>query len=401
VRAQAALLNCVEKSLPEELDQRRKTAMVMATVSAMYARDVSLTAIGRHLSLVGGRAQTKNNIKRADRLVGNTLLHGELDEIYTLVAHQLLFAITRPLILIDWTALDRSKTHALVASIPADGRAQIIYSMAVPQALLGSAGVERRFLQELSNIVPAHCHPIIVSDAGFKTSFCDEVTALGWDFITRIRGTTRVKRNNKSFESVQKLMSAARRTSPVDYGTVVLTPSRPRAVRLVMSKKPTAKRLVKTLSGKPRQGHRDKKQRKSHLEPWLLASSLHDSAAEQILSLYARRMLIEETFRDVKTARFGLSLEHSRGRPERLAVLLVIATLATLAQLCLGAIAEDQHIHYRFQANTVRLKRVLSLTRLALELLRTNAHLDLTNNHVHDPPSILRDKVISADEIIA
>lgn len=61
--------------------------------------------------------------------------------------------------------------------------------------------------------------------------------------------------------------------------------------------------------------------RRGMREPWFLATDL-DLPASQIVGLYGRRMQIEESFRDVKSVRWGFKLRHVRltecGRYERL-----------------------------------------------------------------------------------
>ena len=47
--------------------------------------------------------------------------------------------------------------------------------------------------------------------------------------------------------------------------------------------------------------------------------------------------------------------------PERLANLLLVGMLATLVVWLMGRLAEEQKLHYQYQANTVKKYRVLSL----------------------------------------
>src|SRR5437868_2791920 len=62
--------------------------------------------------------------------------------------------------------------------------------------------------------------------------------------------------------------------------------------------------------------------RQSALDPWLLATSLSDGDAAEIVRKYASRMQIEETFRDAKSHRFGWALGTVRlTTPDRAAVL--------------------------------------------------------------------------------
>jgi len=72
-------------------------------------------------------------------------------------------------------------------------------------------------------------------------------------------------------------------------------------------------------------------------------------------------MQIEETFRDAKSPRFGMSLGYARTRSEdRANVLLLLASLTHLLAVLLGVAAENAQLQRRYQANTVTRKRVLS-----------------------------------------
>ena len=69
-----------------------------------------------------------------------------------------------------------------------------------------------------------------------------------------------------------------------------------------------------------------------HHTPWLLATSLphHRGAGTRIKCIYAQRMQIEETIRDLKCHRFGFALRYARTkRAERLETLLLVAALAS------------------------------------------------------------------------
>ena len=47
------------------------------------------------------------------------------------------------------------------------------------------------FLRQLQAVLPVGCRPIIVTDAGFRTPWFQQVEALGWDWVGRIRTGTR------------------------------------------------------------------------------------------------------------------------------------------------------------------------------------------------------------------
>jgi hypothetical protein len=79
---------------------------------------------------------------------------------------------------------------------------------------------------------------------------------------------------------------------------------------------------------------------------------------------------IEEAFRDLKSTRFGLSLElHRTYQVERLQVLLLIATLALMVAWLLGKATELTGQHRHYQANTVRDRVVLSTIFVGLQVI--------------------------------
>ena len=109
-----------------------------------------------------------------------------------------------------------------------------------------------------------------------------------------------------------------------------------------------------------------------HRTPWLLATSLahHRGAGTRIKRIYAQRMQIEETIRDLKSHRFGFALRYARTK--RLEALLLVAALATLILWLLGLAATDRQWVRHFQANTERRRPVLSTVFLGQELWRNH-----------------------------
>ncbi|NRQ42382.1 transposase [Rheinheimera sp. YQF-2] len=119
-------------------------------------------------------------------------------------------------------------------------------------------------------------------------------------------------------------------------------------------------------------------------EPWLLATSLPtDSAAQAqaVANCYASRMQIEEGFRDQKSTRFGLGMSlHESRCHQRLAVLVLIGTLALFAMSFIGVAAEQAGLTKRFQANTIKHRRVLSYCYIAGRLIH-QSELRITLKH--------------------
>jgi hypothetical protein len=341
----------------------RVTAVTAMVEGIIRGGRLSPATIGRGLP---GKALPKHGIKRVDRLLGNPKMVGDRRVFLLTVARHLLRGCARPVILVDWTPAGNHV--ALVAAVPIGGRALPIYVEVHPLKKLSNVVVEQRFLRELKAIVPAECRSVIVSDAGFKGPFFQAVMDHGWDFLGRIRGTT------KAISSVGKTVSkeqfyARASTTPVDLGWFGLFVTQKIPCRLVLVRKrrrPGPKQPPPTCK-------EEREMRQAALDPWLLATSLTDVDAASIVSTYARRMQIEETFRDTKNHRFGWSLGDVRlSTPQRMAVVLTLAALAFVVVTLIGMAAERRGTHRAYQANTEK-RRVLSFLVLVAAILRRNS----------------------------
>ncbi len=119
-------------------------------------------------------------------------------------------------------------------------------------------------------------------------------------------------------------------------------------------------------------------------EPWLLATSLGSCStlAGKVVRLYSLRMQIEEAFRDLKSTRFGLSLElHLTYQVQRLQVLLLIALLALMVAWIMGKATELTGQHRQYQANTVKDRLVLSTIFIGLRVI-DDVRITLTKDDI-------------------
>ena len=119
---------------------------------------------------------------------------------------------------------------------------------------------------------------------------------------------------------------------------------------LVLYKKPRRGRIALNRHGRRRRARTSLKAAQRERDPWLLIVSptLHALNAQQVVAIYAKRMQIEQSFRDLKCDRFGCAFYYSLTRkPERIAVLLLLHALATfvawLAALSQSAAALTQY----------------------------------------------------------
>jgi hypothetical protein len=338
-------------------------------------------AIGRSL-----RVAPKHGIKCVDRLLGNAHLQRELLFLYCAIAHHLLHGCARPVILVDWTQVAGSH-QALVAAVPIGGRALTIYVEVHPLKRLGNAAVEERFLRSLAALLPAASVPVVVTDAGFKGPFFQAVRSLGWDFLGRIRGTAKAIPEDGGPAISKDQFYARASIHPKELGRHGLFVSQPITCRLVLIRK----RRKPGRKLPPPKCKEERELRQAALDPWLLATSVTDGDARYIVTLYAKRMQIEETFRDAKNHRFGWFLEDVRtGDKKRAAVLLALAALAMVAVTLIGFSAEQRSLHRAYQANTLR-RRVLSFFVLACTILRRGDNLGMTLKHLRASLFLMRE----------
>lgn len=342
----------------------RLVAVAAAVIAVLAAKRLSSSAMGRALPS-GSAKHAKHGIKRFDRLLGNERLHAELLLFYRGIASVLVTPL-RPVILVDWTQV-RGPFVALSAAMATDdGRPLTLLCRVHHVRRLGDAQTQREFLRQLAWVLPPGTRPIVISDAGFHGDFFREVLRLDWDFVGRIRGTARLFIDGKptTKEALYRRATADAR----DYADAGLYARRTLACRLVLVRRPHTKRR-----SKPTRNKELLEYRKQARDPWLLATSVMGEDAEHVIALYAKRMQIEESFRDAKSPRFGLGLSDARCKSApRMEVQLLLAALATATAYLIGRELEQRGAHRGFQANTRRV-RVLSLVRLGIEWLA--AHL--------------------------
>jgi hypothetical protein len=319
--------------------------------------------VGRSLA---GPTFGKHGIKCVDRLLRNRQLAKERPHFFRALARRLLGGWARPVILVDWTEV-MGGHEALVAAVPIGGRAIPIYLEVHPLKKLGNTAVEERFLSCLSKVASWACRPIIVSDAGFKGPFFEAVRALGWDFLGRVRGTAKaVPADGGEVISKEEFYARASITAE-DLGCFRLFVDRGIPCRLVLVRK----RRKPGPKPAPPACKEEREFRHSALDPWLLATSVSEGDALYIVRLYAKRMQIEECFRDAKNHRFGWSLRDvSTTDTGRAANLLLLAVIAMVVVTLIGLSGEMRGRHRVYQASSVRTERVLSLFVLACAMLR-------------------------------
>lgn len=365
----------------------RQNALLDATISLINGASLTLTSIGRYLP---GSAQVKNKIKRVDRLLGNESLHQDIPLIFKNIISMLTRQLSLCVIAVDWSGYPSQEHHVLRASLICDGRSIPLLSWIVPSEKQQNSQIQKDFLDALAGAVNPQARVFIVTDAGFQNAWFQHIKSLGWDFIGRIRGNKqlRLTRKGECWFRRQELQ-ASNKPEYLGPGTL----SRAEYARcdghFYLHKKESKGRKNKHSRCRIRRKSQAHDGRSAAKEPWLIFSSTDDFKPREVMKLYSRRMQIEQNFRDEKSERFGFGLRASYSRSAgRMLVLSLLATLSTIVLWLIGYHAENKGLHLRYQANSLKSRRVISYLTLAENILRhsplilTRTVLDTVLNHL-------------------
>lgn len=337
-----ACLSCLHARLAE--------AVMTAVCGALKGGRLSLSQLARSTA---STTSMRHRIKRIDRLLGNKALHVARAAIYRGVAERWLAGIEQVLVAVDWSDVTANQQwHLLRASVTVEGRSVTLYEEVHPQIKYGDRGVHRLFLARLARLLPAGCTPIIMTDAGFRSTWFDLVTQRRWQWIGRIRGKDMVSMDGLAWRRCTEVYAEA--TFRVrEFTNAFYVRSHPTACRLVLVKREAKGRSRRTRLGKRSRARTSLKAARSGREPWLLACSpgLAHLSPEAIVALYTQRMRIEQSFRDVKNERGGMGLSASRSRSgKRLEMLLLIGHLAGWLMHLIGERAQQCQMQLQFQS---------------------------------------------------
>lgn len=355
------------------MHRSRQKAVIKVTQALLGTSRLTLTSLGRHLP---GRCQQKNKIKCVDRLLGNPRLHKEIIGVYRALCHGVLRGRERPVILVDWSDCTPGRKHLMLkAAVAIEGRALTLYEEVHPLKDYNKPAVHMDFLHHLAVILPEECRPIVITDAGFRGPWFEAVRRLGWDFIGRVRNKIHIDPGMKGKWFTLKELYRRATGKVRALGESWLSRKYPYDAHLYLLRK------------------------KGHKDPWLLATSLSPEQypARQVVALYGKRMQIEETFRDLKDARFSLGMTlartHSLARQQ---VLLLLGALAMLALWLVGLAARAKGWHRAFQANTVRTKHVLSVIFLGREVWKERQYYRLSPGDLWEAAETLVNSIVDA-----
>jgi hypothetical protein len=370
MRASRVLQKCLSECL-DAMHAMRSRVLLRAVEALVVGRRLTLLDVARSWP---GAERVRAPLKAFDRLLSNRHLHAERERIYAGMARWLL-GCERPVIVIDWSDLKADKSWCLLrAAVPVGGRTLPVLDMVFPGAKANSPVAEGHFLQRLKQLVPTDAIPILVTDAGFRSPWFRAVDKLGWYWLGRLRSTTRAKPVEAFAEDdwvpSRALYALLEGNGTRDLGLMDTVQSKPWIARVVLHRKAAHGRKHRSPKGEIVRSAHSRKSAARESEPWLLvaAPSLNLNA-RQLVALYARRMQIELSFRDLKSHRYGQGFEDSLTRSgNRIEILLLVHAMAAFASWLAGMACEATGIaHWLSPVHSSR--KLYSVLRVGREAL--------------------------------
>lgn len=370
MRAKQVLQKCLSFSL-EAIHALREKSLMQAVDALLIGRRLTLMDMARAWP---GAERVRAPLKALDRLLSNPHLHVERESLYTNMARWLLRG-PHPVIVVDWSDLKADKSWCLLrAAVPIGGRTLTILDMVFAGKQQGSPAAEKHFLMRLKTLVPAGMTPILITDAGFRNPWFRAVETMGWYWLGRVRNRAFFTRPGLTTQKDTWLPCQALHvlatSQPQDFGEVEIARYRPLLARLVLYRKVSKGRKHRTRLGAVARSKASRKAAAREREPWLIVASPQLAIRpKQMIKLYARRMQIELSFRDLKSHRYGQAFEDSLTRKDhRIEILLLLSAMAAFASWVAGLAADAMDMTRWLVPHSAK-RKLYSVVRLGREAL--------------------------------
>lgn len=337
---------------PGVLHHKRLLSIAQNTVGVMHATSLFLSAIGEAYAQHAGKL-AKHAIKQVDRFLSNPAY-----DLWKLAQPWTAFLVGQRkhiVIALDWTDFDDDDHTTLYAClVTRHGRATPLCWKTVHKSTLEGQRnrYEYELIDQLDRVLDPTVRVTLLADRGFgNQDLYQYLQGLGWDFIIRFRGNILVQAQGIQQPAKQWLFLKGQ---PRMLRSVRVTEEKTFVEAVVVVRDPGMKDI------------------------WCLATTLDQRTAKQIVRLYGKRFTIEETFRDCKDLRFGMGLRatHIKDATRR-DRLLLLAALAQVLLVLLGAAAEEAGLDRHQRANTSK-ERTHSLFRQGCYWYRAIAKMRLT-----------------------
>ena len=251
--------------------------------------DLTISSLGRHRD---GEAYVKHKIKSVDRLIGNGNLYDEIGLIYKEFFQPFVACLPELYIIVDWSGCCRDDFHVLRASLVRNGRSVTIYNETHPQEKLGNREVHKQFLSNLKKQIQSGKKVVVITDAGFATPWFHAVLKLGWDYVGRLNGDTKLlfDKRPRWMRTKNLYKKASNRVRYEGSSVIGRSSSTPVEGNIYSYKK-----HPKNRKGKSKYPDVNKQYSKANKRPWIIATSLKNTkfGGKFIIDSYKNRMQIE------------------------------------------------------------------------------------------------------------
>jgi hypothetical protein len=372
-----------------EIHTKRLQAVMDVATGVQHSKRFSIAAIGRHLK---SDAKLKHRIKKVDRLLGNNQLYSELTDIYSGLSQYIFKYIAQdkvsPIVIDVCFLKDDQDIQMLSAEVATQGRTIPLYREVFRKGHL--KGREEKFISKLSQCIPAGRDVLIIMDAGFGDTWFEAIESKKWHWLVRARNGKYIKLSKSDeWQGASKLFKQVG-TRAKCYENAYITKNQPRSCRVItkrgtiLSKRKKPAKLPRNYNAANGNYQRLAK------EPWILATNLPKKYnTTQVLNLYKKRMQIEESFRDIKSTRYGLSGRNIETRCiYRWGIIMLLAAIAQITLWIIGVIGHSQGFQKVFQSNTVKDKKVFSYFYLGHLIVEFNKLNELSFDYENLPTII-------------
>jgi len=345
----------------EGIHSNRLQAVLDVAVGLQKSQSLSLSAMGRNLE---GTVAIKHKIKKVDRLESNAYLHNELATIYeglsSYIFQYITHEATTPIIIDVCFLQDNGNIQMLSAEMALKGRSLPICRDVFNAGEL--SGRAKKFLEKLTPCIPEGNQVVIIMDAGFGEDWFSAIESKGWHWLVRVRGRTRIKlTENTDWLSVEDFIGNVGQKAQ-HFPNAKIIKQNGRCCRIISKKEPLKNTKYKYRKQPTSYNAGSKAYSRAKREPWILGTNLPASYnTVQILNIYKKRMQIEESFRDLKSHRFGIGGRYARTEcVNRWGVKMLLAAIVQIIYWLVGIIAHNQNFQKYFQSNTVKNKKIFS-----------------------------------------
>lgn len=372
-----------------EIHITRLQAVMDVASGIQSSQELSITAIGRHLE---SESKLKHRIKKVDRLLGNKHLYSELGELYSGLSHYVFKYISQDKvspIVIDLCFLkDDHDIQMLSAEVATQGRTIPLYREVFEKGTLKDR--EKEFISKLSKCIPSDRDVLIIMDAAFGDNWFEAIESQKWYWLVRARSGKYLKlSNDHEWQEVSKLFNQVGPRAKC-YENGYITKNQPRSCRVITKKGSMISKRKKPAKLPRNYNSANGNYQRIAKEPWILATNLPKKYnTVQVVNSYKKRMQIEESFRDIKNPRYGLSGRNiETSCIYRWGILMLLAAIAQITLWIIGVIGHSQGFQKVFQSNTVKHRKVFSYFYLGQLIVEFNNLKELKINY-RDLPTII------------